>query len=151
VMELLAYLLDAGGAASVDRIRIDLWDGTPMGNHLHVLVSRLRKTLGPAGRITVVDERVAFEPAVPVVWDVAGFEAATTIALATRRAADVESAIATYCGVFLGDFDSPWADARRAQLEARYETLLEVAVDVATDGADADRAQARLDAFFDVR
>jgi DNA-binding response OmpR family regulator len=148
VVELLAYLLDARAAVSVDRIRLDLFGGAPLGNHLHVLVSRLRKTLGPAGRIAVMDEHVAFEPVVPVLWDVAAFEAAAAIALATRRASDVESAIAAYGGEFLGEFDSPWADARRAHLEARFETLLEVAIEVAADGPDADRARSRLEAFF---
>jgi two-component SAPR family response regulator len=150
VVELLVYLLDVGGAAPVDRVRQDLWHHHAADNHLHVLVSRLRKTLGAAGRVCVADERVALEPVVDVDWDVADFEAATDLALATRRDADVESAIAGYTGEFLGGFESPWADARRSELEDRFGELLEVAVHVALDGAARERAQARLDAYYDL-
>jgi two-component SAPR family response regulator len=150
VVELLVYLLDEGGSATVDRVRQDLWYGPPADNHLHVLVSRLRKTLAGAGRVSVAGERVTLEATKTVTWDVAAFQAAADLAFATRRGIDVESAIAAYAGEFLGGFDSPWADARRAELEERYSALLEVAIESAADGTARDRARARLDAYFDV-
>ncbi len=149
-VELLVYLLDEGAVATVDRVRHDLWNHLPADNHLHVLVSRLRKTLGEAGRVSVAGERITFEAATDVQWDVAAFEASADLALATRRDLDVESAIAAYGGEFLGGFDSPWADARRAELDERFGVLLELAVDVAGDGASRERARGRLDAYFDL-
>ncbi|MBA2666922.1 MAG: response regulator [Trueperaceae bacterium] len=150
VVELLIYLLDEGGAVAVDRVRQDLWSGPTADNHLHVLVSRLRKTLAGAGRVSVSDERVRLDPDVPFRWDVAAFEAACDLAFATRRPSDVESALAAYAGEFLGGFDSPWADSRRATLEDRFTELLDVAVEAAPDGAARDRATARRDAYFDL-
>jgi two-component SAPR family response regulator len=148
VVELLAYLLDQDGAVALDRVRIDLWFDAMPSNHLHVLVTRLRKTLGDAARVVVADERVWLEPLVPVAWDVVGFEAATKLAFATRQPRDVESAIAGYGGEFLGGFDSPWADARRAEIETRYGELLEAAVDLASDEVALERARARLESYF---
>jgi two-component SAPR family response regulator len=150
VVELLVYLLDEGGVVPVGRVRHDLWYALPAENHLHVLVSRLRKTVSGVGRVAVSGEQVAFEAAAEISWDVVEFEAAADLAFATRRSGDVESAIAAYAGEFLGGFDSPWADARRSALEERFSELLEIAVESAEDGALRDRARARLDAYFDL-
>jgi two-component SAPR family response regulator len=150
VVELLVYLLDEGGVVPVGRVRHDLWNALPAENHLHVLVSRLRKTVSGVGRVAVSGEHVAFEAAAEISWDVVEFEAAADLAFATRRSGDVESAIAAYTGEFLGGFDSPWADARRSALEERFSELLEIAVESAEDGALRDRARARLDAYFDL-
>lgn len=150
VVELLAFLLDADGTVPVAVARQELWYGPSADNHLHVLVSRLRKTLGPAGRVAVADERLALDLDVPVRFDVASFEAAADLAAATGRTAEIEAAVAAYGGELLAGFDSPWADTRRAELEERYSGLLEAATLAATDAATRERAQARLDAYYDL-
>lgn len=149
VVLLLAYLLDHGGSAGVDAVRRDLWVGPVADNHLHVLVSRLRKTLGEHGRAGVADDQVWLEISPEVRWDVAAFEAAA------ERAEDggpgeIEAAIAAYGGELFGGFDGPWVETRRAELEARYVDLLEEAAERAPDGPERQRARARFEAFLDL-
>lgn len=149
VVMLLVYLLEHGGRAPVAAVRRDLWSGPSAGNHLHVLLSRLRKTLADHGRAGVVDEHVWLEIDLPVRWDVRSFEAAAERVEDGDRAA-LEAAIAAYGGEFLAGFDGPWAETRRAELEGRYIDLLEAAVDAAPDGPERRRAQARFEAFLDL-
>jgi two-component SAPR family response regulator len=150
VVELLAYLLDAGGEASAAHVRQDLWSGGAADNHLHVLVSRLRKTLAGAGRVQVADDTVRLALDVEVRWDVPAFEAAARLALATSGPADIEAALNAYGGEFLAGFDGAWADTRRSALDERFAQLLEAAVEAAPDEVARDRAQARLDAYYDL-
>jgi two-component SAPR family response regulator len=149
VVTLLAYLLDHGGGASVNSVRRGLWSGPSADNHLHVLVSRLRKTLAEHGRAGVAEDRVWLELRVPPRWDVAEFEAASARAADGARAA-IEAAIAAYGGEFLGGFDGPWVETRRAELEGRYIDLLEAAIEAAPEGPERRRARARFEHFLDL-
>jgi two-component SAPR family response regulator len=149
VVMLLAYLLDHGESVHVDSVRRDLWAGPVADNHLHVLVSRLRKTLGEHGRAGVAEERVWLEITPEVRWDVATFEAAADRADGGGPA-EIEAAIAAYGGELLSGFDGPWVDARRAELEARYVDLLEEAAERAPEGPERQRARARFEAFLDL-
>ncbi len=149
VVMLLVYLLEHGGRATVAAVRRDLWSGPSADNHLHVLVSRLRKTLADHGRAGVASEHVWLQIDLPVRWDVRSFEAAAERAEDGDRAA-LEAAIAAYGGEFLAGFDGPWAETRRAELEGRYIDLLEAAVEAAPDGPERRRAQARFEAFLDL-
>jgi len=149
VVTLLAYLLDHGGHAPVNAVRRDLWSGSSADNHLHVLVSRLRKTLGDHGRAGVADDKVWLELRLPARWDVAAFEAAAERAEGAERAA-IEAAIAAYGGEFLAGFDGPWVETRRAELEGRYLDLLEAAIAAAPDGPERQRAGARFEAYLDL-
>jgi two-component SAPR family response regulator len=149
VVMLLAYLLDRGESVQVDAVRRDLWAGPVADNHLHVLVSRLRKTLGEHGRAGVADDRVWLEITPEVRWDVAAFEAAADRA-GEGGPVEIEAAIAAYGGELLAGFDGPWVEARRSELEARYVDLLEEAADRAPEGAEQQRARARFEAFLDL-
>ncbi len=149
VVTLLLFLLDNGGGASVAAVRRELWAGASADNHLHVLVARLRKTLGQHGRVGVADEHVWSEMRVPVRWDVADFEAAATRA-EDGEASSIEAAIAAYGGEFLSGFDGPWVEARRAELEGRYIDLLEAAIEAAPGGSGRRRARERFEAYLDL-
>ena len=149
VVTLLAYLLDHGGRAPVSAVRRDLWSGASADNHLHVLVSRLRKTLGDHGRAGVADDKVWLELRLPARWDVAAFEAAAERADDGERSA-IEAAIAAYGGEFLVGFDGPWVETRRSELEGRYLDLLEAAIEAAPDGPERQRAGARFEAYLDL-
>ena len=149
VVVLLAYLLDRGESVHVDTVRRDLWVGPVADNHLHVLVSRLRKTLGEHGRAGVADDHVWLEVTLAVRWDVAAFEASADRA-DEGGLAEIEAAIAAYGGELLAGFDGPWVEARRSQLEARYVDLLEEAAERAPEGLEHRRARARFDAFIDL-
>jgi two-component SAPR family response regulator len=149
VVMLLAYLLDRGESVHVDAVRRDLWVGPVADNHLHVLVSRLRKTLGEYGRAGVADDRVWLEITPEVRWDVAAFEAAADRA-DEGGPVEIEAAIAAYGGELLAGFDGPWVETRRAELEARYVDLLEEAAERAPEGPERQRARARFEAFLDL-
>lgn len=148
VVVLLAYLLDHGGRASADGTRRALWSEAPADNHLHVLISRLRRTLREFGRVGIAGDEVQLELAIEHRWDVPVFEAAADAADGGDVGA-IEAAIAAYAGPLLPGFDGPWVDARRAELEERYATLLDAAVEHAPDEIARARASARLDAYLD--
>ena len=149
VVTLLVYLLDHAGRAPVNAVRRDLWSGASADNHLHVLVSRLRKTLGDHGRAGVADDKVWLELRLPARWDVAAFEAAAERADDGERSA-IEAAIAAYGGEFLVGFDGPWVETRRSELEGRYLDLLEAAIEAAPEGPERQRAGARFEAYLDL-
>ncbi len=149
VVMLLAYLLDRGESVHVDAVRRDLWAGPVADNHLHVLVSRLRKTLGEHGRAGVADDCVWLEITPEVRWDVAAFEAAADRA-DEGGPVEIEAAISAYGGELLSGFDGPWVEARRSELEARYVDLLEDAAERAPEGPERQRARARFEAFLDL-
>ncbi len=150
VVELLLFLLDEGREVDVHQARAELWWSAAADNHLHVLVSRLRKTLAGVGSVAVEADRLRLEFAGRVRWDAADFDRVAVDALNGGDALAVEQALRAYGGEFLGGFDSPWAERRRGELEERYMELLEAAVERADNDADRQRAQDRLDAFLDL-
>lgn len=149
-VELLLYLLDAGGSASVKRVRSELWFGVAAENHLHVLVSRLRKTLGEAGSVTMEDDVLRLRLACKLRWDARDFESLGRRALETPTTDGIELAIHAYAGDFLAGFDSPWSERRQTELQNLYMDLLEAAVEHAPTGATRERAELRLETFLDV-
>ncbi len=149
VVTLLTFLLDHRGRASVNAVRHGLWSGVSADNHLHVLVSRLRKTLGEHGRAGVADDHVWLELDLPARWDVSAFEAAAERAQDGGRDA-IEAAIEAYGGEFLADFEGPWVEARRSELEGRYLDLLEAAIEAAPAGPERKRATIRFEGFLDL-
>jgi two-component SAPR family response regulator len=149
-VELLLFLLDGGGTASVNEVRAELWWGSAADNHLHVLVSRLRKTLAEAGGVALDGDGLRLDVKGGVRWDARDFERAAEAALEGGDALAVEQALRAYGGEFLAGFDSPWAERRRGELEERYMALLDAAIERATGDAERQRAQDRLDAFLDL-
>lgn len=150
---LFAYLLDHGGRVSAERVRRELWSDPVADNHLHVLVSRLRKTLAEFARVSVAGDQVALETTLEVRWDVTRFEAAAAAALAPDAASDaavLEQAISVYGGTFLPGFDGPWVELRRSAVEDRYVALLETAVERSEAGPRRERACARYQAFLEL-
>ena len=149
VVLLLAYLLEAEGAVPADRVRADLLEPGVGANHLHVLVSRLRRTLGDLGSVTVIDEEVRLALATHVAWDAATFGRLARRALDAGGFDGVESALALYAGPSLDAFDGPWVDSHRAALEDLHLVLLEAAVERAPDAAARQRAEQRLERALD--
>ncbi len=148
VVLLLAYLLEHGVAVPVARVRHDLLDAGAAPNLIHVLTSRLRKTLGEAGTVAVVDESVQLTLDTPLAWDAATFERLGDRALQSGAVDAIESALALYGGPSLGAFDGAWVDAHRARLDDLYFALLEAAVDAAPDEARRHWAEARMSQVF---
>jgi DNA-binding response OmpR family regulator len=149
VVLLLAYLLEADGAVPADRVRADLLEPGVGANHLHVLVSRLRRTLGDLGSVTVIDEEVRLVLATHVAWDAATFGRLARRALDAGGFDGVESALALYAGPSLDAFDGPWVDSHRAALEDLHLALLEAAVERAPDAPARQRAEQRLERALD--
>jgi DNA-binding response OmpR family regulator len=144
VVLLLAYLLDHEGPVSAHRVRADVLESGVGANHLHVLASRLRKTLGDFGTVAVVDEEVRLTLATEMAWDAATFGRVGRRALEGGDAAAVEAALALYAGPSLDGFDGPWVDAHRGALEDLQLALLEAAFERATDDLARQRAEVRL-------
>ena len=167
VVEALLYLLDHDRSARLDALARDLYREPPSKNNIHVLLSRLRKTLTGVGRVVAADDDISLELDAPVTWDAAVFERLAAEALsgehAGRGSADpdtavrasnapdpaaLERAIAHYEGPFLPSFESPWAERARSRLEEAYLALLEAAVSAAPSDAALAQAEDRLERFL---
>lgn len=148
--ELFLLLLagDREVGTSVAEVRAELWWQAPSGNQLHALTSRLRKALGDGALVESDGEALRLAGIEGVAWDAPAFERAAREALAAREVGTIEGAIAAYHGPFLPDGEGPWVERTRTRLEELAIELLEAAVEV-SDGAARERAEARLDAFFD--
>lgn len=149
-VELLLYLLDTDRTAGVHELRSELWWGATADNHLHVLVSRLRKMLDAVGTVTLHDDELVLGFDGRVRWDATTFREAAERALTGEGGAAVEQALRLYGGAFLAGFDSPWSERVQSQLEETYVELLEAAVGRAGGDAERQRAQDRLDAYLDL-
>lgn len=145
---LFAYLLDQNGVAPVARVRADLLDPGSAPNLLHVLTSRLRKTLGELGGVAVVDDEVRLTLHTEVAWDAATFGRLAERALTVGTPEAIDAATALYAGPSLSGFDGPWVDAHRARLDDLHLALLEAAVEAAPDPVARQRAEARLEQAF---
>ena len=117
-------------------------------NLIHVLTSRLRRTLGDLGTVSVVDDEVRLVLETEVAWDAATFGRLAERALTDQKPEALEAALALYGGPSLGAFDGPWVEAHRARLDDLHVALLEAAVEVATDPVERQRAEARLAQAF---
>jgi DNA-binding response OmpR family regulator len=148
VVLLLAYLLEEGESVPAARVRADLLEPGVGANHLHVLASRLRKTLGDLGTVTVLDEEVRLALATRIAWDAATFRRVAQRALDAGDAGAIESALALYAGPSLDAFDGPWVEGHRGVLESLQLALLEAAVERAPDEAARRRAEQRLEALL---
>lgn len=149
-VELLLFLLAGAKGCSVHEARAELWWGQAADNHLHVLVSRLRKMLAGVGTVTFEGDRLELQLEGKVRWDAEDFERAAEAALQGSGDAEVERALRLYSGDFLAGFDSPWAEREHARLEEIYVQLLEAAVERASGEAERQRAQDRLGAYIDL-
>ena len=148
VVELLLLVVSRGGSVDMDEVRRELWSEQPSANYLHVLLSRLRKTLDGVAKVELEDDEISLHMDAEVAWDAAAFEDAGRRALQADDAVQVERAIAGYGGTFLAGFDSPWAERQRLGFEERYVALLEAAIGLASGEAAEARAQARLERFL---
>lgn len=126
----------------------NLWSEPVQDNTIRVLINRARRMLDGIADIVVRDEMAFLELDHPVDWDARTFEDAAVAALPTLDPVRIEAAIRLYSGDFLPDFDAPWVDSERAQLEDVYLALLEAAVEAASGEAEAERARARLEAWY---
>ncbi len=147
-VELLLFLLARDKRCSVHEVRAELWWGQAADNHLHVLISRLRKMLTTVGTVSLEGEALELRFEGKVRWDAEDFERAAEAAL--QRGGAVERAIRLYGGDFLAGFDSPWAEREQGRLQELYTELLEAAVERADSDADRQRAQDRLEAYLDL-
>jgi two-component SAPR family response regulator len=149
-VELLLFLLASGRSCSVHEVRAELWWGQAADNHLHVLVSRLRKMLAGVATLTLEGDRLELRYGGKVRWDAEDFERAAEAALQGGDEAAVERALRLYSGDFLAGFDSPWAESERTRLEERFVALLEAAVERASGEAELQRARDRFEAYVDL-
>ena len=134
VVALLLRLLAGDGSARLRDLYRDLWSSKVPLNHLHVLASRLRRTLSGHGELGVEGETMKLSLVAPVRWDAQAFERTAAVALDQLSSGPIERAVRLYAGTFLPDFDEPWAERERIRLEGRYLELLEAAVELAPAG-----------------
>ncbi|HKI56186.1 MAG TPA: response regulator [Trueperaceae bacterium] len=149
-VELLLFLLAGGKRCTVHEARAELWWGQAAENHLHVLVSRLRKMLAGVATVALEGDRLELRFDGKVHWDAEAFERAAEAALDAADEAAIERAVRLYGGDFLPGFDSPWAEREQTRLEELHLRLLEAAVEHASGDAERQRAQDRLDAYIDL-
>ncbi len=128
--EVSFYLIDH---QHVDRdvLLETFWRHHPPGRqvaNLHTAVYSLRRVLG---RSTILHEGSVYltNPDIPIEYDVARFERATSVAESLpigdpRRMFALTEAINSYTGSFLSEFDSDWVTERRRDLELQYLDLL---------------------------
>lgn len=145
---LLLCLLRSDRQMSLRDLLGNLWSEPVQDNTIRVLINRARRMLDGIADIVVRDEMAFLELDHPVDWDARTFEDAAVAALPTLDPVRIEAAIRLYSGDFLPDFDAPWVDSERAQLEDVYLALLEAAVEAASGEAEAERARARLEAWY---
>lgn len=150
VVELLLFLLDSGDQITFQQARSELWWKIPADNHLHVLISRLRKTLGDLAVVEVLGDSVLLRHEGVQHWDALVFEQNARAALDSNSGPAIEQAASLYRGAFLANFDSPWAERRRVELEELYLQLLEAAIENAAEGPAKERAERRLNEFLDM-
>jgi two-component SAPR family response regulator len=147
--ELFLLLLDKDAEGlDADAVRRELWWHPPDGNQLHALVSRLRKALDGHAEVVSDGDALRLAGLGRTRWDVAAFERAAAEALEQGEPAAIEGALAAYRGDFLPEGESPWAERLRARLEETAVALHEAAI-AASDGAQRERAERRLEAFLD--
>ncbi|NBC97313.1 MAG: response regulator [Deinococcus-Thermus bacterium] len=147
--ELFLVLLEADAEGiPAETVRRELWWHPPDGNQLHALVSRLRKALDGHAEVATDGENLRLRDLGRVRWDVAAYERAAAEALEQGDLAAVEGALAAYRGDFLPDAESPWAERLRARLEETAMALHEAAIE-ASDGAQRERAERRMEAFLE--
>ncbi len=149
-VELLLFLLASGRRCTVHEARAELWWGQVADNHLHVLVSRLRKTLADVASVTLVNDQLELRFGGKVRWDAEEFENAAERALEAGDETAIERALRRYGGDLLPGFDSPWSERERGRLEELHQRLLEAAVEHASGDAERQRAQDRLEAYLDL-
>ena len=140
---LALLLLDAGRVVSVDRLIEDLWEGDPPESasvSLRVHVSRLRKSLAPAGGDELIVTR---SPGYVAMVGRQQLDAARFDMLVTRgreqaaagaleaAAASYDEALSMWRGAALADvLGAPFAQAEAARLEEARLASLEDRVDV---------------------
>jgi ATP/maltotriose-dependent transcriptional regulator MalT/DNA-binding SARP family transcriptional activator len=128
--EVLIYLVD-NGRVDRDLLLETFWPQYPPGrqvSNLYTAIYSLRRALGKDA--VMLDGSVySMEPELNVVYDVARFERAATVAEALppgdpRRFFAITESINSYGGPFLPEFTSEWVIERRRILEFRYLELL---------------------------
>lgn len=152
--ELLLYLLCHPEGRTRDQAGLVFWpdaSAAQVRNRYHVLMHRLRRTLGDGSLIIVDGDRYRVDPARHVRFDVADFVAAVTDALravTARRpdAAALEAALSAWRGPFLdgesvGDWHLEWHD----RLQRLYVEGLEALGKLQLDAGDGAAAAATLE------
>ena len=153
--ELLLYLMLAPAGRRREDIGLAFWpDATAaqVKNSFHVLLHRLRKTLGRPDLVIVEDERYRINPAVEVWFDAAVFE--REVRAARRDAPRLSAAIELYRGaLFDGEVAGDWHFARQDQLRMQYHDALSALADLLleTDPQAATRTLEHLIAEDPVR
>jgi predicted ATPase/DNA-binding SARP family transcriptional activator len=127
----LFFLLCSTPSRTKEQLGDALWPelgGTQLRNALHSALKELRRALGGRGWALFAQGRYAINRGLPFHYDVADFEEA----LAAARRAPVGQALphllralSVYKGDFLSDIGAgEWAQVRRRELRAAYETAL---------------------------
>lgn len=130
--ELLLYLLLHPTGRRREDIGLAFWPeatATQVKNSFHVLLHRLRKTLGRTDLVIVDDERYRINPALDIWFDAAVFE--REVRAARRDATRLAAAIALYRGdLFESEITGDWHFARQDQLRMLFRDALSTLADL---------------------
>lgn len=152
--ELLLYLLCHPAGRTREQIGLVFWPDSSTAqikNSFHVLLHRLRKTVGRADVVVLADERYRINPALDPWFDAALFEAAAGRALrAPRSAADAGARLgeahALYRGDFLeGEAMGDWSLDMQARLRRKHHDVLMAAADLRLERGDLAAAAETLE------
>lgn len=137
--ELLLYLSCHPAGRTREQIGLVFWPDSSTAqikNSFHVLLHRLRKTIGRADVVVLSDERYRINPALDPWFDAALFETAATAALRAARAGEdagerLDAALALYRGDFLeGEEMGDWSLELQGRLQRKHHDLLAAAADL---------------------
>jgi predicted ATPase/DNA-binding SARP family transcriptional activator len=130
--ELLLFLLCHPGGRTRDQVGLAFWPEASteqVRNNFHVILHRLRKTLGDAHWVTLTNDQYAVDPRALVDFDAARFERDVTAGLAQLKrngdAAPLEAALTLYGGDFLEhEVVGDWHLELRDRLRQKYVSAL---------------------------
>jgi len=130
--ELLLFLLCHPGGRTRDQVGLAFWPEASteqVRNNFHVILHRLRKTLGGVEWVTLTNDQYAVDPQAQVDFDAARFERDVTPGLAQLKrngdAAPLEAALTLYGGDFLEhEVVGDWHLELRDRLRQRYVAAL---------------------------
>lgn len=141
-LELLYYLLEHRNGVTAFEVAEALWPGkteSRASSSFHTTLYRLRKVMG-GELVESANRRYYLHNSFRIDYDVDLYRSAVLRARELKTLTTVDEALGIYQGDFLTGVDSDWVEDIRMALHGEQFSLLELAADLARDGADLENA-----------